>query len=367
MKKNNSKTAIIIPASNEEFVIEKTLKTILSYINKHDVYLVDDYSKDKTFELALNFLPSNNVLSLRKNSGKAGALNTGINKFKLTEKYEYIMPIDADAVPSSQFLENIFECFTLNKKRKLIAVTGKVIGNNSSWITAYRLWEYEISQNIYKNSQNATSTIAVCPGCATVYRSKVFKKIHFSRDTVTEDMDLTFEIHRKKLGKIGYCSKATVNTQDPGTFRDFAKQVERWYKGFWQCVIKHNVPWGGQKFDLEVALLATEGIFNGFIVLALLLLSPVIIRFRYELMIYPFIFDFWLFFLPSLLYTILKYKEYRMMLYIPQFYFMRLFTGLIFIKSFLKVLFGLAPSGEWQRTRRWQISERKLWLSPSLD
>ena len=364
-----SKIAIIIPASNEEFVIEKTLLALLEYVEGNHIYLVDDNSKDLTRRLALSHLPKQNILTLTINHGKAACLNEGIKKFELTKRYEHIMPVDADTIPSSQFLANVMQVFEDDKQQKIAAVVGKVMGKNSSWITAYRLWEYEMSQVIYKSSQNIIGTIAVCPGCATVYRAAVFTKTSFSKDTVTEDMDLTFEIHRKKLGLIKYCPSATVVTQDPGTVKDFAKQVEKWYKGFWQCVVKHNVPWGGQKFDLEVAILATEGVFNGLLVLALIVLSPIILKYNYMLLFYPLIFDFWLFFMPSLIYAVLKYKDYMLMLYIPQFYFMRLLTGLIFIKSFFMVLLGITPSGHWSRTRRWQISadERKLWLSPSLD
>ena len=303
-----------------------------------------------------------------KVGGKATALNTGIKKFKLTKKYDYIMPVDADTVPAASFYDNIMEIFYQDKKNRISAVIGKVVGKNSSWITAYRLWEYELSQAIYKSAQNILGTIAVCPGCATVYRSRVFSNSFFSKDTVTEDMDLTFEIHRKKLGLIKYCPSATVATQDPGTLKDFVKQIDKWYKGFWQCVLKHNVPWGGQKFDLEIALLATEGVFNGLLVISLFFLSPLILLHNYRFLIYPLLFDFWLFFMPSLIYVMVKFKEVTLVAYIPLFYFMRVLTGLVFIRSFLKVMMGISKSGEWNRTRRWQLStERKLWLSPSLD
>ncbi len=45
------KIAVIVPAYNEEDLIGKTLSTMPAYIDK--IIVVDDYSKDTTFNIAL--------------------------------------------------------------------------------------------------------------------------------------------------------------------------------------------------------------------------------------------------------------------------------------------------------------------------
>src|SRR5207249_8536654 len=96
------RVAVLIPAYNEEKVIERTVRAALrsSYRNLR-VIVIDDGSKDKTLEIARSCFPreqaSGRVLVLTKpNSGKAEALNFGLQH--LHEDEEIFVGIDADTV-----------------------------------------------------------------------------------------------------------------------------------------------------------------------------------------------------------------------------------------------------------------------------
>lgn len=358
--------AIIVPAYNEETVLANTLSSLVQLEKDADIFVVDDRSTDKTAEIAKRF--TSNVHTVTKGKGKANALNAGIETFKLIEKYKYIMPVDADTVISSNFLDNVIPIFEADKKENIVCVIGKVVGQNHRWVTSYRMWEYEITQSIHKSAQSILNAIIVCPGPSTIYRSGIFKKIKIPTDTVTEDMDLTFTIHRKKLGKIEYCPKAKVYTQDPKTIKDFVKQVDRWYRGFWQCVFKHNIPWGEQMLDLEVAFLASEGLFNGVLVAALVVLVPLSIVNGSTVFAIPLAIDAFLFLLPTLIITALKNKSWSIFKYIPQFYFLRILTSLIFLRSFFRAIFisKLGIYKKWSTTR-YEIREEEAWARLSVQ
>lgn len=361
-----NKIAIVIPAKNEELVLEKTIKTLLERVKRQDVYLINDGSIDKTGKIAEKYLYKKNILKRTKGKGKANAINSALEKFKLTKKYKYIMPIDADTLITKNFTKEILKIFENDKKGKIAAVTGRVVGSDKNAITAFRLWEYEVAQTIYKKAQSMVGAIVVCPGCSTVYRSKVLKRQQFPEDTVTEDMDLTFIIHRKKLGKVIFAPNAYVVTQDPQTIRDLIKQLKRWYKGFWQCIVKHDIPWGGQVLDAEVALLATEGLINSIFVLALLYLIPKSINAQNSLLIVPLLFDLVIFTLPTLFYTAIKRRAYKMPFYILHFYVLRVITSTVFLSAFFKVMLANTLGGSWQ-TRRYRFSQKTLWYSHFLD
>ena len=51
-----------------------------------------------------------------------------------------------------------------------------------------------------------------------------------------------------------------VHTQDPGTVSALQGQLRRWYTGYWQVVMCHRIPFGGQRIDAEFALLAGEAL-----------------------------------------------------------------------------------------------------------
>ncbi|MFH0936761.1 MAG: glycosyltransferase family 2 protein [Candidatus Daviesbacteria bacterium] len=349
--KNKRQIAILIPAYNEEKLLIQTLKSLLKIVSKQDIYLVDDCSTDKTAKIAQKYLK--HILSLEKNQGKAQSLNKGIEYFDLIKKYQYIFPIDADTKIEPDFIKKIINKFNLDKK--IVAVVGKICGTDRSWITSYRLWEYEIGQSLHKNAQEKEGAIVVCPGCTTVYKSQLFQKVKFPFDTQTEDMDLTFQIHRQKLGKIVLCPEAKALTQDPLTLKDFIKQQERWYTGYWQCVQKHKIPFGKQMLDFEVALASTEGLFGCLLTLAVIIFSPLIITLNPFLLISGLAIDFFLFFIPSIYLTCFKNDTLKLFKYLPHFYFLRFLASLIFLKSFSKTLLGLDKQSNWNKVTRYSF------------
>ncbi len=347
----NNKLCVLVPGMNEEKVIERTLESLCKYLPIEDIYVVSDGSTDRTVELARKY--TSNVLDLKVNRGKAGAINAAVEEFKLTSKYDLVMPVDADTVFGENFVKEMLQVFDADKKKNIAAAVGKVVGKPINYVTSYRVWEYEICQAVYKQAQSYIGAINVCSGCATVYRSEVLKKVGMPTGTHTEDMDLTFNIHRENLGQIVYVPKALVKTQDPKTVKDLLKQLKRWYTGFWQCVVKHNVPWGGQKLDGEVGLLAIEGLFNSLIVLAILGFTPLSLMKFPNLIVQPLLIDLFLFMLPTTIWVAHRHKNYKMVAYIPAFYVLRGITALWFIRWFLAVVIGFDPKGSWSHVKRY--------------
>lgn len=365
MTKNNlDSIAFLIPAHNEEAVIASTIKSLLAISKIENIYVIDDGSRDQTLVVAKTYL--NNVITI-SNRGKAKAITHGIKMFKLAKKYKYIMPVDADTVLSKNLSSTVIGIFDSDKDKKIAAVVCKVRGTGTNAITSFRMWEYEISQIIHKSAQGVIDAIIVCPGCSTVYRSEIFKKRHFPAQTLTEDMDLTFTIHRKKLGKIVFTQESEVITQDPKTLKEYIKQIDRWYTGFWMCLIKHKVPWGGQTLDFEVSMLATEGVFNGLLSVFILIGIPVALLINPTILIFPLALDLIIFTIPTLLYMAIKYKMPRIFIYLPVFYVLRIFNSILFLGSFLKTVYGIKNRRKfvWDTARYILEKEEKWAIQPS--
>lgn len=347
--KKHPTVAVLIPANNEENVIKQTLAAVLKFCAPKDLYVVDDGSVDKTGLIAKQY--SKNVL-MQKNRGKANALNSGIEHYKLSQKYKYILFMDADSRPNADFLDHVLKHFERDKKERIFCVSGRIKGDGNDWISKYRQWEYQISFNIHKKAQSQISSILVTPGCATVYRSSIFISNKFPTGTLTEDMDFTFQMHRAGLNKMVFEDKAIVYTVDPNTISDFIKQLIRWYTGFWQVVRKHDVPWRGQMLDLEVAVLAIEGLYNGLLVGFLLIsLFYLAIFGEVSILFLPFIIDLFLFFIPTLIWSSVSDKDYARILYIPHFYLLRFISSMVFLFSFFKGFLSSEREYVWNSAR----------------
>jgi cellulose synthase/poly-beta-1,6-N-acetylglucosamine synthase-like glycosyltransferase len=342
--------AALVPAHNEEGVIGMTLASLAMQIPSDDIYVVDDGSRDRSTFVAQGYTA--NVLKLEQNVGKAEALNSALRHFKLSEQYQFILFMDADTRVDPSFTEECLKHFVKDENEELACVVGRVQSLGGSWIGKYRLWEYAIAHSIHKRAQAHMNSMLVVPGCATMYRSDIFENIEIPAGTFTEDMDFTFLLHRSKHTHMIFEDDAVVYTQDPQTLKTFIKQVNRWYMGFWQAIKKHNLPWHGQSLDFEAALLASEGLFSGLITLVIIAFIPVLYSTHsLGILKIPVLFDLGIFFIPSLMWSSFKTKEFSLILYIPAFYVLRLITSMLFLFSFFRAFLSSKSNFTWDTQR----------------
>lgn len=240
--------AVIVPAFNEEQVIGASLKALSQVIDPRHIYVVSDGSKDRTVEIAEQY--TQNVLSLKKNYGKATALFALIEVFSLINHYEYLLFSDADSRLEPNFLD-LVRPYLYDRPA---CIVGTVCSDRNGVISAYRTFEYGYGFHIIKRAQNSLRMITIAPGCASLYKSSILNRLNFSTRTLTEDFDLTLQIHIQGLGEIVYAPKAKVYTQDPGNLHDYWRQVVRWNTGYWQNTFIHKLLLPNKRISYEIWL-----------------------------------------------------------------------------------------------------------------
>ena len=102
--------SLVIPAYNEEEIIEKSLQEVLKYLNKQkyswEVIVVSDGSTDDTVKIFREFKNKKiEILVLKKNQGKGAALRKGI----LAAKGEKIIFTDADLSVSLKYTKDLLK------------------------------------------------------------------------------------------------------------------------------------------------------------------------------------------------------------------------------------------------------------------
>lgn len=243
---------VVIPAYNEERVIHQSLTSLKRIIRKKHIYVVSDGSTDQTAILAKR--QNVNTMVLRKNWGKAKAINKLITTRNLTNRYKYVLFNDADSQLSKNFLKEVKQYV----RHKPACIVATVVSDHYGLVSAFRTYEYGLTHKIFKKAQGVMSVITVAPGCASLYRGDILPKLDFSKHTLTEDFDLTIQIHQKRLGKIIYVPRAQVVTQDPPTLRDYWKQITRWYTGFWQNIFMHKLYKPTRLLNFELYILVLD-------------------------------------------------------------------------------------------------------------
>ena len=84
---------VIIPAYNASLTIAELVEKISKSVNKNDIVVVDDGSKDQTFVIAQR--AGAVVLKHKKNKGKGEALKTGF-RYAQKKNYPALITMDAD-------------------------------------------------------------------------------------------------------------------------------------------------------------------------------------------------------------------------------------------------------------------------------
>lgn len=101
---NNTNTLIILPAYNVEKEICNLLYDMMDY--RDDVIVIDDGSKDNTFQIAnsLGF----KVIKLEINQGVAHAIKVGIN-YAIEREYKNILLMDSDGQHSPKYINKFLD------------------------------------------------------------------------------------------------------------------------------------------------------------------------------------------------------------------------------------------------------------------
>ena len=261
---------VLIPAHNEEKVIEQTISSVLaSDLPDLRVVVVNDGSTDRTRELLDEHFGQDPRVRLihQVNRGKAAALHLATS----LADTEIVVTIDADTEVEPDAIRKLLRHFS---DPKTGAVAGNVkVGNRSRWLTRWQALEYITSQNMEKRAFDLLNCITVVPGALGAWRKRAIDGAGgITADTVAEDADLTIAIRR--LGwRVTYEEEAIAWTEAPETPGMLIRQRFRWTFGTLQSFWKHS----GTLFRPKYGTLGFIALPNIFVFqLALPLISPVI-------------------------------------------------------------------------------------------
>lgn len=252
----DKKVTIIIPAYNEEKTIESTIKSALSLHypkEKLEIVVVNDGSKDKTYELAKTFESQTNpvvkVLT-KQNGGKGTALNLGLKH----SSGEIIITMDADTLVDEKALQILVGNFT---SEKVVAAT-PAMGVYKPKTIWQRIQQIEYYMGVFlRKSFSTMNSIHITPGAFSAYRKSFFDKYGgYDEKNITEDLEIALRIQSKNL-IIANAPHAAVYTKGPSTFRGLLIQRRRWYTGLITNLWNYKKLFGPKTGSLGVVVLPT--------------------------------------------------------------------------------------------------------------
>jgi cellulose synthase/poly-beta-1,6-N-acetylglucosamine synthase-like glycosyltransferase/peptidoglycan/xylan/chitin deacetylase (PgdA/CDA1 family)/spore germination protein YaaH len=263
--------SVLIPAYNEERVIERSVSQVLASENvRLEVIVIDDGSKDRTSEIVEKAFADESRVHLLKleNGGKARALNQGL----AIAKSEIVIALDADTQFEPGTIARLARWFADNEKLAAVAGNAKV-GNRINIVTKWQALEYITAQNLERRALARLGAMTVVPGAIGAWRKGAILEVGgYPPETLAEDQDLTIAVQRAGWD-VAYDQSAIAWTEAPQTIGQLARQRFRWAYGTIQCVWKHKrILGGGRPRGLALIGLPQTILFQ----LLFALVSPII-------------------------------------------------------------------------------------------
>jgi cellulose synthase/poly-beta-1,6-N-acetylglucosamine synthase-like glycosyltransferase len=228
--------SILIPAHNEEMVIEHTLTTLLGSdypADKMEIIVLNDGSNDGTAAILDRLVAQHPRLRVvhvppgEGGKGKAHVLNRGIQLVK----HPFIAIYDADNQPAPMALRYLASQFVLFPK--LGAALGKfrTINRRRNWLTRFINIEGLSFQWIVQAGRWKLLKIATLPGTNFIVRKSVLDEVGgWDEQALTEDAELSLRI-LEAGHRIKFVPYAVTWEQEPENLSTWFKQRTRWARG----------------------------------------------------------------------------------------------------------------------------------------
>ena len=230
--------SVLIPAYNEERVIERSVAQILRSKNTQvEVIVIDDGSRDRTSEVVRKAFGDDKRVRLLtiENGGKARALNRGLE----LATSDIVIALDADTQFEQDTIARLARWFAADDKLGAVAGNAKV-GNRINIITKWQALEYITAQNLERRALARLGAMTVVPGAVGAWRKRAILDVGgYPPETLAEDQDLTIAIQRAGW-TVTYDQSAIAWTEAPQTLHQLARQRFRWAFGTIQCLWKHK-------------------------------------------------------------------------------------------------------------------------------
>ncbi|MBI5463855.1 MAG: glycosyltransferase family 2 protein [Ignavibacteriales bacterium] len=228
--------AILIPAYNEERVIDATLQAMLTLRypkEKLRIIIVNDGSTDRTKEIIERRAAQDSRVVLydvprgEGGKGKSRALNLGLQQVR----EEVVAIYDADNTPEPNALHYLVAQLTLHPELGGVIGKFRTINKSATLLTKFINIETLSFQSMLQAGRWQMHNIATLPGTNFVMRTSLIHQLGgWDEEALTEDSELSIRVYEAGY-KIKFIPYAITYEQEPQEWRVWIKQRMRWVRG----------------------------------------------------------------------------------------------------------------------------------------
>ena len=243
LEEKTNKFMTIIPAHNEENVIEALIESLnkQDYPKDHyDIYVIADNCTDRTAEIARKHGAIVYERFDEEHKTKGYALQWFLKqKIEENAPYDAFCIFDADNIVDKNFLK------AMNKKlcqgEEVVQGYRDIKNPTDSWVSAGYALFYWTMNRFYHLARYNLGLSPLINGTGFMVKFDVVKPEGWNTNTLTEDIE--FSLKRIITGKrLGWATDAIVYDEQPAGFKQSWKQRTRWTVGHIQCMNEYTKP-----------------------------------------------------------------------------------------------------------------------------
>ena len=239
----NHRFMAIVPAHNEENVIEELVESLKGQDypkDLYDIFVIADNCTDNTAEVARRAGAIVYERFDKKNKTKGYALDWFLKqKIEEDAPYDAFCIFDADNIVDKNFIKN------MNKKlcqgEEVVQGYRDIKNPTDNWITSGYAIFYWTMNRFYHLARYNVGLSPLINGTGFMVKFDIVKPNGLDTKTLTEDIEFSLKniIQGRKLG---WSTEAIVYDEQPLGFMQSWKQRSRWTVGHIQCIKEYTKP-----------------------------------------------------------------------------------------------------------------------------
>jgi cellulose synthase/poly-beta-1,6-N-acetylglucosamine synthase-like glycosyltransferase len=229
--------SIVIPARNEESVVQRTIRACLSQSYRNtEVLAICHNCSDNTFHQAQAIYDRKvRVFDLKTaESGKGIVLNYAL----MQARGDYLLIVDSDGILSHDFIHLALPLFG----NGYAAVQGKIVGSNRNYSVVSRLLalESEMFSAPFMAVRHFLDKRVPLGGTGLLIRKDILQAVGAFHNELIDDFELSFRLFRHKH-RIAFAPLSIVYDEKPPEVKLMIIQRSRWVKGHMD-LLKEKIP-----------------------------------------------------------------------------------------------------------------------------
>jgi len=231
---NNFSILFVLPAHNEERILEKNLEilhTQLMYENNVDLLLLADHCSDTTVDIALrNGVQV--VVRIDGDFGKGRALSWLVTEKKeILDDYDLIVVIDADTLIAEDFCTVVRKVFSAKADSvQVVQSYVEPVNSNGQSLASLAAFSEILSQEIDDKARLRLGWTSPLRGTGMVFQREIFLRACQNLQTQVDDIEISLHLADMDI-QVVYCPDLKIFDPKSVNMLELASQRGRWLKG----------------------------------------------------------------------------------------------------------------------------------------